>query len=147
MIFPWLPRFFKFHDFSMHGTFLGIFQVFDDFQSLWEPWYTCRKISIRGPCSNRGPFPSLDAKNADFQANFPKCWASNKSPPTNIEKNWSYVMLKHLKFVISSIFQVVCLQRIVPLNKYISTFILSGNTTLSSKLWTLYCVMPWTVHI
>ena len=23
----------------MHGTFLGDFQVFHDFQSLWEPWY------------------------------------------------------------------------------------------------------------
>ena len=29
--------FFKFHDFSMHGTFFLIFQVFHDFQSLWEP--------------------------------------------------------------------------------------------------------------
>ena len=29
--------FFKFHDFSMHGTFLVIFLVFHDFQSLWEP--------------------------------------------------------------------------------------------------------------
>ena len=28
---------FKFHDFSMHGFFLVIFQVF---QSLWEPWYS-----------------------------------------------------------------------------------------------------------
>ena len=26
------------HDFSMHGTFLVIFQVFNDFQSLWEPY-------------------------------------------------------------------------------------------------------------
>ena len=25
-----------------------------------------REISITGPCSNRGPFPNLDAKNADF---------------------------------------------------------------------------------
>ena len=32
--------FFKFHDFSMHGTFLVIFQVFHDFQSLWEPSVT-----------------------------------------------------------------------------------------------------------
>ena len=31
--------FFTFHDFSMHGPFLVIFQVFHDFQSLWEPWH------------------------------------------------------------------------------------------------------------
>ena len=31
-----------------------------------------RKISIRGPCSNRGPFSSLDAKNADFSSKFPQ---------------------------------------------------------------------------
>ena len=37
MIFPWLFRFFKFHDFSMHGTFFVIFQDFHEFQSLWEP--------------------------------------------------------------------------------------------------------------
>ena len=43
------------------------------------------KISIAGPCS-RGPFPSLDTKNAGFQANFPKNRASNKGPPTNIEE-------------------------------------------------------------
>ena len=39
---PWFfhdySGFFKFHDFSMHGTFLVIFQVFHDFQSLWEPF-------------------------------------------------------------------------------------------------------------
>ena len=43
--------------------------------------------------------------------------ASYKGPPTNIEKNWSYVMQKHLKFFISSDFLVVRLKRIVPLNK------------------------------
>ena len=39
---PWFfhdySGFIKFHDFSMHGTVLVIFQVFHDFQSLWEPW-------------------------------------------------------------------------------------------------------------
>ena len=32
-----IQMFFKFHDFSTHGTFFVIFQVFHDFQSLWEP--------------------------------------------------------------------------------------------------------------
>ena len=32
-----IQLFFKFHDFSMHGTFFVFFQVFHDFQSLWEP--------------------------------------------------------------------------------------------------------------
>ena len=31
-----IQAFFKFQDFSMHGTILAIFQVFHDFQSLWE---------------------------------------------------------------------------------------------------------------
>ena len=38
---PWFfhdyTGFYKFHDFSMHGTFLVIFQFFHEFQSLWEP--------------------------------------------------------------------------------------------------------------
>ena len=38
--------FFKFHDFTMHGTFLVIFQVFHDFQSLCEPCYNT-KTSIK----------------------------------------------------------------------------------------------------
>ena len=29
--------FFKFRDFSMHGTFFRDFQVFHDFKSSWEP--------------------------------------------------------------------------------------------------------------
>ena len=32
-----IQGFFKFHDFSIYGTFLMIFQVFHDFQCLWEP--------------------------------------------------------------------------------------------------------------
>ena len=66
-----------------------------------------------------------------FQANFSQNRTSNKGPPTNIEKKWSYVMQKHLEFVISSEFLVVRLQRIVPLNKvhcFDPTFILSGKT-------------------
>ena len=51
----------------------------------YRPLKYC-KISITGPCSNRGPFPSLDAKMPIFQANFPKNRASNKGPPANIEK-------------------------------------------------------------
>ena len=29
----------------MHGTFLVIFQIFHDFQSLWEPWL-CQDLYI-----------------------------------------------------------------------------------------------------
>ena len=29
-------------------------------------------LSIRGLCSNRGPFPSLDTINADFSSKFPQ---------------------------------------------------------------------------
>ena len=39
--------------------------------------------------------------------------ASNKGPPTNIKKNRSCAMQKHLEFVISSEFLVVHLQQIV----------------------------------
>ena len=39
---PWFfhdySGFFKFHDFSMHGTVFSDFPDFHDFQSLWEPW-------------------------------------------------------------------------------------------------------------
>ena len=72
---------------------------------------------IRGPCSNRGPFPCLDAKNADFSSKFPKNQASNNGHPRILKKNRSYVMQKHLEFVISSKILVVRLQQIVPLNK------------------------------
>ena len=44
--------------FQMHFFFLGALRV-----------KYC-KNSIRGPCSNRGPSPSLDAKNADFSSKF-----------------------------------------------------------------------------
>ena len=41
---PWFfhiySDFFKFHDFSMLGTFWLIFQVFHGFQSLWEPCWS-----------------------------------------------------------------------------------------------------------
>ena len=39
MIFYDYSSFFKFHDFSMHGFLCVIFQVFHDFQSLWEPLF------------------------------------------------------------------------------------------------------------
>ena len=45
-----------------------------------------------------------------FQANFPKNRASNNGTPMKILKNRSYVMQKHLEFVISSEFLVVHLQ-------------------------------------
>ena len=53
----------------------------------------------------------------NFQAIFPKNRASNKGPPTNIEKNLPCLMQKHLKFILSSEFLIDRLQRIVPLNK------------------------------
>ena len=47
-----------------------------------------------------------------FQANFPKNRASNKGPPTNIEKkNQSYIKQKHLEFLLAAISSR--LQRIV----------------------------------
>ena len=42
--YQYYSGFFQFHDFSMHGTFLVIFQVFHDFQSLWEP---CNEIPVQ----------------------------------------------------------------------------------------------------
>ena len=37
LLFACNKVFFKFHDFSMHGTFFSDFLGFHDFQSLWEP--------------------------------------------------------------------------------------------------------------
>ena len=42
-----IQGFFKFHDFSMHGTVLVIFQVFHDFQRLWEP---CIRETSQASC-------------------------------------------------------------------------------------------------
>ena len=55
-------------------------------------------------------------------------------------------MQKHLKFVISNEFLILRLKWIVPLNK-LQCFDPTEIPTLASKLWTLYCVMPRTVHI
>ena len=54
--------------------------------STYSP--SIRKISVRGPCSYRGPSSPVWTPNMPiFQANFPKYRASNKGPPMNIEKN------------------------------------------------------------
>ena len=61
--------------------FYDLFETTAHFLSLY------RKISITGPCSDRGPFPSLDPKTADFTSKFQKKnRSSDKGPPTNIEK-------------------------------------------------------------
>ena len=46
---------FKLHDFSMHGTFFSDFQVFHDFQSLWEPCIikrTCHQTVLHSVTSD-----------------------------------------------------------------------------------------------
>ena len=89
-----------------------------------------RKISITGPYSNRGPFHSLDAKNAFFQANFQKkmfllfearfFWklAWNIEIKMNIEKKKPVLHYAEAsRIYISSEFLAVGLQQNVPLNK------------------------------
>ena len=68
--------FFKFHDFSMHGTFFAIFQVFHDFQSSAEP---CLKINMEvmktfcilvypniGSCLEKTSHPGLPSSNTTY---------------------------------------------------------------------------------
>ena len=86
----------------------------DQYCLQYRPPKYC-KISITGPCSNRAPFPKLDDKNAYFSSKFPpKNEPLIKARPRILKKN---MVLRYAKFVISSEFLVVPLQRIVPKNK------------------------------
>ena len=46
MTFPWLFRFFNSMIFPCMELFLVIFQVLNDFQSLWEPWLILYEYSV-----------------------------------------------------------------------------------------------------
>ena len=80
MIFPWLFRgFFRFHDFSMHGTFfLVIFQVFHYFHSLWEPCYFLANCDLLITFANSFDWDQ-DRQNVGLDLD-PNCWHSDSVP-------------------------------------------------------------------
>ena len=68
--------FFNFHDFSMHVFLCAIFQVFHDFQSLWEPWFLLIKQSNIGSFGRRGFWNISADEKADHFCDWSFCWKS-----------------------------------------------------------------------
>ena len=61
--------FFKSHDFSMHQTFWVIFQVFHDFQGLWEPCHIGQQRQLKTSmclCTNVSEPPLV--KNTKYES-------------------------------------------------------------------------------